>query len=114
MFPKLVKYLGYRHTYKLGCVLFGIASVLLPLSNRISGPISSDSHGDKGSGNGSGSGSGMGPVDDFCGSPSFEAENSTQRGDSVSAIPARVWAVLFSITILLIFSRCVVLFLDQC
>lgn len=110
LFPLITKFLGYRHTYKLGCALFAIAIVLLPLANRISGPISSSSD-NAFSGNGSGNGSDFSDFDnstDFCGTPLYASDNVTETSinvNSVSRIPARVWVVMFLIAILLVMSR---------
>ena len=87
----IVKCLGYRHTYKFGCALYGISVILLPLSNRISGPVSSPS--EDFSGSGSGSGSHVIDVPDnlssFCGLSLYDnvTESSSVNVDSVSEYP---------------------------
>ena len=89
--------------------MFAIFVVLLPLSNRISGPISSSD--DMASGSGSGNGSGLELVDnstDYCGTPLYPSDNVTDTSinvDSVSRVPSRVWAVLLTITVVIVFSR---------
>ena len=111
MFPRITKCIGYRHTYKLGCALFALSCVLFPLSNLISGPVSSL---ELGSGSGSGSGSVMLNISsnpDFCGGDTFS--DTSINVDSVSRIPARVWIVIIIITILNVFSRYVSLTLDS-
>ncbi len=103
VFPRIAKCIGYRHTYKLGCALFAVSCILLPLSNLISGPVSSLE-----TGSGSGSGSGMvldnsSATDvDFCGVSFSDASINV---DSVSRVPARVWVVIMLITVLNVFSR---------
>ncbi|XP_065901217.1 uncharacterized protein [Dysidea avara] len=39
VYPQVAKLLGYRHSFRLGVIVFGIGCVLLPLANQISGPI---------------------------------------------------------------------------
>lgn len=94
----------------MAMVLFAISCVLLPLSNQISGPISSDS-GEVPIFSGSGSGSGGALPDNstpFCGIPVYE--NSTEYSndmmqESITRVPARVWAVIFTISAVQVVSR---------
>ena len=99
VFPRIAKCFGFRHTYKIGCVLFGVTSVLLPLSNRISGPTFFSEEEEMFSGNGSGNGSDF--ELDYCG----KSINSAEETNSVSRVPARVWAVIMTITVMMVFSR---------
>jgi hypothetical protein len=104
VFPRVSKCLGFRHTYKLGCVLFGISSIILPLSNRISGPISYSSEDIF---SGSGSGGGLSPFfvyNDSCGNL-INTTDGFSGANSVSRVPARVWAVIMTITVATVFSR---------
>ena len=79
--------------------MFGIFSILLPLSNRISGPISppmtseNDSYLDQGN------------TSDFCGVSNDNATDTSINMDSVSRIPARVWVVIIVMTSSLVLSR---------
>lgn len=106
VFPRIAKCIGFRHTYKLGCAIFGISAAILPLSNRISGPVSY--HEDEFS-SGSGSGSGLAPFfvyNDSCGNLINVTDNTTSTGgSSVSRIPGRVWVVIMIITAFIVFAR---------
>lgn len=110
LFPKIARCLGFRHTYKLGCAVFGVFSILLPLSNRISGPASYANE-DTWSGSGSGSGSDLTPFfftyNDSCGNLINSTDNTTSisDGNSVSRVPGRVWVVIITIVLVMVCAR---------
>ena len=110
LFPQIAKCLGYRHTFKLGCAVFGIFSILLPLSNRISGPVSY-AYEDMGSGSGSGNENDLTPFfftyNDSCGNLINTTENTTPTSDSnsVSRVPGRVWVAIMIIVRIMVCAR---------
>ncbi|XP_006819021.1 uncharacterized protein LOC102803972, partial [Saccoglossus kowalevskii] len=40
VYPSIVKNIGFKHTLKVGLVMFGVTASLIPTLNRIAGPIS--------------------------------------------------------------------------
>ena len=100
VFPRITKLAGFRNTFRLGIIVLGVASLLLPFSNQITGPIphSNTSLPDNGT-----AGSGMSPDDDetsgYCNytlsvNSSFE---SSVNVNSVARVPIYVWFVLVTI-----------------
>ncbi len=75
--------------FRIKLVLFAISSLVLPWSNRITGPI--DEPLQPYNVSGSGSGSGMSPEFGFCG---FAKSDEAVNQNSISRIPFSVWVVL--------------------
>lgn len=99
VFPRTVKLLGYRNLLRASLVVFACSCILLPWSNRITGPIDTISND---------TGSGMDPMMndssnyDYCGrSP----EEASVNEDSISRLPAKVWAVVLLALLAMIVSR---------
>lgn len=117
VYPRVAKLLGYRKTLQFGISIFVVCYMLLPFSNRITGPISSTSGPcSNTTGNLSVfSGSGSGIFEDetlnlngstgvnYCGSEDYDAIGVNEN--SVMRVPLRVWAMLISIMVLLVISR---------
>lgn len=117
LYPYVVKYLGYRKTLQFGISIFVICYMLLPFSNRITGPISSSAGGPCSSNTTenmsvfSGSGSGifenetlnLNGSTDYCGTEDFDTIGVNEN--SVARVPIRVWLMLISIMFLLVISR---------
>ena len=83
MFPCITGCIGYRRTYQLSGVVFAAALVLLPLSNRITGPVPGEP---SGSGGGAWqSGSGALNNTDFCGND-VSSDKLSVNVDSVTRI----------------------------
>lgn len=112
VYPYIPKYLGYRKTLQTSQLIFGVLIALLPLVNRITGPIPEDSEtdgsGQSGLWSGSGSGSGfwtqqaeMNSTFDYCGNNI--TEDPTVHDDPIKRIPFYVWVtlVLFLSTIII-------------
>lgn len=111
IYPKLVKFLGYRRTFQSGVLAGVLCFFLLPFSNRITGPIGDaaddlcNSNGNSTtslfSESGSGSGGFVANHTQFC-EVDYEV---TVNENSVARIPARVWAMLLGVMALLVISR---------
>lgn len=103
VYPQVVKVLKYRFTFIFGLILFAVGIFILPFSNQISGPISVQES------NSSSTGKEMLNISvPFCGSDSVEDFNSTDViENSISRVPARVWAVIIFITITQVLGRLV-------
>lgn len=109
----MVKYLGYRRTLQFGISMFVVCYMLLPFSNRITGPISSSAGGPCSSnttGNVSifsGSGSGIFENEtlnlNYCGTEDFDTIGVNEN--SVRRVPIRVWLMLISLMVLLVIAR---------
>ena len=105
MFPRIAKCLGYRYTFLLGVLLFGLMSVTFPFANRITGPIEDDyvsvMDTESGSGlNSSGLSSNTSIIDelDYCGNNvSGAASGNLVNENSVKRVPAKVWITLMLI-----------------
>jgi len=97
-FPWISKCLGYRWTFQLGMLLYVAATVVLPFSNQITGPIPVPA-----ATSGSGSGSGSENYTDYCGND-ISAELSVNV-DSVKRIPVYVWVLLTAVLGIQIMSR---------
>ena len=104
----MTKLFGFRNTFRLGVLLFGVASFLLPFSNQITGPIPSSSMSLPDNGT---AGSGMSPDDDessgYCNhtlsvNSSFE---SSVNINSVARVPIYVWFVVITIVTVTIIGR---------
>ena len=127
-YPHVTKCLGYRHTLQLGIVFFIACYLILPFSNRITGPISSPTSGpcSEGGGGGdvnssssesifSGSGSGGGGGGPFDNYSNTTNDSSTSycsvdyeigvNHNSIQRVPLRVWTFLFVLMVLLVISR---------
>ena len=103
MYPRLAKLLGYRHFHRISLVLTIISIVLLPWSNAITGPISStDDPSISGSGMVSGSGDGNSTLLDYCGDT---LDTATVNENSITRLPAKVFAVMLIILAILFLSR---------
>ena len=94
-----MKLLGYRNLLRVSLVVFACSCILLPWSNRITGPIDTIS-------NDTGSGMDLMMNDssnyDYCGrSP----EEASVNEDSISRLPAKVWAVVLLALLAMIVSR---------
>ena len=94
-----MKLLGYRNLLRASLVVFACGCILLPWSNSITGPIETISNE---------TGSGMDPMSnesgyyDYCGrSP----EEASVNEDSISRLPAKVWAVVLLALLAMIVSR---------
>ena len=97
-FPWISKCLGYRWTFRLGMLLYVAATVVLPFSNQITGPIPVPA-----ATSGSGSGSGYENYTDYCGND-ISAELSVNV-DSVKRIPVYIWVLLSALLGIQIMSR---------
>ena len=97
-FPWIIKCLGYRWTFRFGILLYVAATIVLPFSNQITGPIPVPADT-----SGSGSGSGSENHTDYCGND-LNAELSVNV-DSVKRIPVYVWALLTALLGIQIMSR---------
>jgi MFS family permease len=117
VYPHIARYLGYRKTLQFGILVFIVCYMLLPFSNRITGPIepqdplclnaTSNSSSSIFSGSGSGSGSGV-----------FENATDTNstayceiddvigvNENSIKRVPISVWLILLAVMCLLVISR---------
>ena len=87
----------------MSVIIFACGSILLPWSNAISGPI-----GNSETGGHNETGSGMNPMFndssyyDYCGRA---PEESSINENSISRIPAKVWAVMLLALLAMIISR---------
>ena len=109
MFPLIVKCLGYRWTFRFGLVLHVVVCVVLPFSNRITGPIPEVSLLNATlSSCGSGSGVGFQNITsyDYCGND-LSSEVAVNE-NSVKRIPIKVWVVVAIILSVMVLSRSVV------
>ena len=113
VYPRLVKLLGYRRTFQFGVFACVACFLILPFSNWITGPIGdaadnlcsgSETNSTSSSSVYSGSGSGGFVAANSTGFCQVDYETSVNE-NSVSRIPARVWAMLLSVMALLVISR---------
>ena len=110
LFPLVTKWAGFRNTFRLGVVTFGLMAFLFPFSNQITGPIvpRKSSVYDNGT-----SGSGMNlfeeETDNFCNYTQIvnSSFDSSVNANSVSRVPFQTWFVLISIVTVAIIGRCV-------
>ncbi|XP_064395465.1 uncharacterized protein LOC135342613 isoform X1 [Halichondria panicea] len=108
LFPLMTKWAGFRNTFRLGVVTFGLMAFLFPFSNQITGPIvpSNSSVYDN-----STSGSGMNlfeeETDNFCNYTQIvnSSFDSSVNANSVSRVPFQTWFVLISIVTVAIIGR---------
>jgi MFS family permease len=113
VYPRLVELLGYRRTFQFGVFACVACFMILPFSNRITGPIGDAAY-NLCSGSQTNSTSASSSVYSGSGSGGFAA-NSTGfcrvdyetnvNENSVLRIPARVWAMLLTVMALLVISR---------
>ena len=86
-------------------VVFAVSCVVLPLTNKITGPVNIiNATNCSGGGSGCGSGSGVDPTNitlDYCQQP------QTSEGALLSNLPIVVWVVVTSVLLVLMISRCV-------
>ena len=109
----MVKWLGYRKTLQFGVIIFIICCIVLPFSNRITGPITSAEAANDTS-NFSGSGSGNITLDLnttdlnstlYCGDD--QEDLIGVNPDSIKRVPIQVWAVLITVMVLIVVGRSV-------
>ena len=115
-FPYIVKWLGYRKAFQIGLIVFFVASIIIPFTNQITGPIdgtvedqaqntslsSCSAHhdlndtfllGENMTSNGT----------DFCGN---DLEDTIRVNDnSIKRIPFVVWLTLMMVMILSVVSK---------
>ena len=107
MYPRIVKRIGYRRSVMLGLFIFSIMTILFPLSNVITGPITQEYEG-SGDFNSNTSIVNTSTGLDFCGhNLTTDGSENLVNENSVIRVPVRVWAWLTFHMTLWVISRLV-------
>ena len=101
VYSRIAKCLGFRRTFQVGVLLFGTVCVLIPFSNKISGPVPGSSTSSNVTDLWSGSGSGNST--DFCGDDSDDGVGVNE--DSMERIPYYIWLLLSLVYGAMVISR---------
>ncbi|XP_064385510.1 uncharacterized protein LOC135334305 isoform X2 [Halichondria panicea] len=107
LFPLVTKWAGFRNTFRLGVVTFGLMVFLLPFSNRITGPIVPSNSSVYDNSTYSGINLFEEETENFCnytqiGNSSFD---SSVNVNSVFRVPFQTWFVLISIVTVITIGR---------
>ena len=117
-YHRVAKLLGYRKTFRAGLIVFTIGCILLPLANKISGPIGSNQSdtsinnssflaNSSNYNNDTVDYSGSGSVDDEVNNDTCHTSqlDSSVGGNSIGHIPFRVWLTVCWILSMMILGR---------